>query len=823
MERPVFRGPSGDFAEPEGEAYAIVDGRGTVLSWSTGAQQLLGYPADEVLGRRAHTLLDDSSEAAEVAESCRGDSPAAPGEMVLRHREGHPVEAVVRVQRLTPAGGDRHWLVRAVGADSVRRRNLADALFRGLFAESPVLIDVFDTRLRYLFQNTSRSRAAGWADEVIGHTVAEAAPPGLMDFTALEARQRRVLTTGRASVAHEVRGRRPQDPDRDSFWSETIVPLRDRAGEVIGLGHMVIDVTEQARARERLAMVDEAGARIGSTLDVLHTAQELADVAVPLFADQAYVNLLDAVFSGEEPVVGPVAGAVPQRRAAMSCVPDGPTEPLVATGELDSFASGASSLFSRALSSGTPRLLSGEELIAEISRVEPRRAALVREYGVHSWLLVPMYARGGPLGTVVFVRFQRAHGFERDDVLLSEEVVARAGVCIDNARRYTQERTTASALQRTLLPRELPQLSAVEAASRYLPARGRTELGGTWFDVIPLSGARVALVMGGVAGQGLEAAMAMGRLRIAVRTLADLDLAPEELLTVLNDQVNRFMDEPGPDAGGEGLTTGAAGSTCVYAVFDPLSRRCTAAVAGHPRPVLASTDGRAELLDLPGGPPLGRSGATFASGEVTLTDGDVLVLYTRGLVESGQRGPGTGLDGLRELLSGPALTSTVRLARVCDTVVGRLLPGSPQDDAALLVARVRGLDPDRHATWELAAEPEEVGRARTLATAKLTEWGLAELEFGTELVVSELVTNALRYGSPPIRLRLIRDRTLICEVTDGSSTSPHVRRALETDEGGRGLYMVAQLAELWGTRYHTRGKTIWAQQPLPDGLLASPR
>ncbi|MEV6565504.1 SpoIIE family protein phosphatase [Streptomyces kronopolitis] len=823
MERPVFRGPSGDFAEPEGEAYAIVDGRGTVLSWSTGAQQLLGYAADEMLGHPAHTLLDDPAAAAGLTERCRDDAPPTLGELVLRHREGRSVEAVVWVHRLTPAGGNGHWLVRAVGADSVRRQNLADSLLRGLFAESPVLIDVFDTRLRYLFQNSSRSRAAGWADEVLGHTVAEAAPPGLMDFTALEARQRRVLATGEASVANEVRGRRPQDPDRDSFWSETIVPLRDRAGEVIGLGHMVIDVTEQARARERLTIVDEAGAKIGSTLDVLHTAQELADVAVPLFADQAYVNLLDAVFSGEEPVVGPIAGAVPQRRAAMACVPDGPPGALVATGEIDSFASGASSLFSRALSSGTPRLLSGEELIAEISRVEPRRAALVREYGVHSWLLVPMYARGGPLGTVVFVRFQRAHGFERDDVLLSEEVVARAGVCIDNARRYTQERTTASALQRTLLPRELPVLSAVEAASRYLPARGRTELGGTWFDVIPLSGARVALVMGGVAGQGLEAAMTMGRLRIAVRTLADLDLAPEELLTVLNDQINRFMDEPGPGARDEGLTAGASGSTCVYAVFDPLSRRCTAAVAGHPLPVLASTDGRAELLDLPGGPPLGRSGATFASGEVTLTDGDVLVLYTRGLVESGQHGPGTGLDRLRELLSGPALTSAVRLASVCDTVVGRLLPGSPQDDAALLVARVRGLDPDRHATWELSAEPEEVGRARALATAKLTEWGLAELEFSTELVVSELVTNALRYGSPPLRLRLIRDRTLICEVTDGSSTSPHVRRALETDEGGRGLYMVAQLAELWGTRYHTRGKTIWAQQPLPEGNPASPR
>lgn len=272
-------------------------------------------------------------------------------------------------------------------------------------------------------------------------------------------------------------------------------------------------------------------------------------------------------------------------------MPGGPGETVVATGDVDPFASGAGAHFAQALASGEPLLLTGDEVTAKLSAVDPRRAALVRGYRVHSWLLVPMSARGAALGAAVFVRFKRPHAFEADDVLLAEEFVARAAVCIDNARRYTRERNTALALQRSLLPQRMPVLSAVEAASRYLSASGRTVLGGAWFDMIPLSGAQVALLVGDVAGNDLHSAVTMGRLRTAVRTLADLGLSPEELLTHLDDQVNRFQDEH--DVGG------AAGTTCVYAVFDPITRRCAMARAGHPPPARVSETGRSSSLIYP--------------------------------------------------------------------------------------------------------------------------------------------------------------------------------------------------------------------------------
>ncbi|MCX4695634.1 SpoIIE family protein phosphatase [Streptomyces sp. NBC_01408] len=824
MHDPEFHDAAGVLTEPGDDTYALLDVHGVLLGLSPGAERLLGYTAEEVQGRRAADLLSSPSDAAGLVGHCTPDAVVDLGPAVLRHRSGHGVEVTLQARPMISTAGDQQWLIRAADADMTRRQELGEALLRGLFTESPFLIDVFDRQLRFVAQNDAQRRTTGFAGtEFIGHTMAEVAPAGLLDMAAMEARQRRVLESGEAQIQTEVHGRTPDDPDREHVWSESILPLRSRSGGVIALAHAVADVTERARARERLAFASEASARIGGTLDVLRTAQELVDVAVPRFADHAYVNLLDPVFAGQEPLTGPVREEVPLRRAASSTVPDGPADAAVATGDVDPFTAGAGSLFTRVMTDGEPLLLTGEELIAELTPADPRRAGLVREFGVHSWLLVPMSARGAVLGAVVFVRFQRAHAFEPDDVLLAEEIVARAAVCIDNASRYTRERTTALALRRSLLPQELPELGAAETVSRYLPARGHAALGGAWFDVIPLSGARVALVVGEVPGQGLHSAVTMGRLRTAVRTLADLDLSPEELLTHLDDQVNRFQDEHG-----EGLAGRAAGTTCVYAVYDPVARTCVVARAGHAAPALASADGGVQVLDVPGGAPLGQGGAPFESAEFALDDGDLLLLYTEGLVTTQGGSRDAGLGRLREALSDArhgAAPSPSRsepgLDDISDTVIARLLPAHPDDDVVLLAARVHGLDADRHASWELPSEAEVVSRARGLATRQLTDWGLEELEFTTELVVSELLTNAIRYGGPPIRLRLIRDRSLICEVQDGSSTSPHIRRALETDEGGRGLFMVAQFTQLWGTRYHDRGKTIWAEQPFPDGGAAA--
>ncbi|MFI9047419.1 SpoIIE family protein phosphatase [Streptomyces sp. NPDC053427] len=809
MRDAMFHDALDDLPESGDEVYAAVDARGVLTSWSSGAQRLLGYTAADVRGHEAADLLYTRSDATRLAERSRAQRTAVLDQVILRHRDGGPVEVGMWAHPLVTTSDEPYWLLRAESADAVRRKNLGRALLRGLFTESPFHIDVFDTELRFVAQNARRLKGFRSRD-FLGRSMREVAPAGMLDMAAFEARQRQVLVTGEALVATEVHARNPDAPVRDQVFSETIVPLRSESGEVIGLTHAVFEMTDRVRARERLALVNGASAKIGSTLDVLYTAQELTDVVVPLFADHAYVDLLEPVFGGQEPVTGWVAEGTALRRVAGSTVPEGPAGPIVATGDVDPFSTGTSSLFSRALASGEPMLLNGDELGAELALVDPQRAALVGEYGVHSWLLVPMYARGAALGVVVFLRFRGDHPFEADDVLLAQDLVARAAVCIDNARRYTRERATALALQRSLLPQRMPVLSAVETASRYLPASGSAVLGGAWFDVIPLSGARVALVVGDVAGQGLHAAVTMGRLRTAVRTLADLDLSPEELLTHLDDQVSRFQDEHTEERSG-----GTAGTRCVYAVYDPLTRRCSVARAGHPPPARVSAAGQVTELDMPDGPPLGHGGAPFGCGEVTMNDDELLVLYTGGPAEPPDPDAATRLAWLGKALSDRQLTASASLDDICNGLIRHLPPPGAHDDSALLVARVRALDPERHVTWDLPGDPEVVGTARKLAARTLTEWGLQDLEFTTELIVSELVTNAIRYGSQPIRLRLIQDRSLICEVSDGSSTSPHIRRAVETDEGGRGLYMIAQFAQLWGTRYHARGKTIWTEQPIP--------
>ncbi len=345
-------------------------------------------------------------------------------------------------------------------------------------------------------------------------------------------------------------------------------------------------------------------------------------------------------------------------------------------------------------------------------------------------------------------------------------------------------------------------------AYRYLPAQAG--VGGDWFDVIPLSGARVALVVGDVVGHGLHAAATMGRLRTAVHNFCSLDLSPDDLLTHLDDLVGRL--DRGEGWAAEGTPdTGIVGATCLFAVYDPVSRRCTLTRAGHPLPAVVAPDGTVEFVDLPSCPPLGLGGLPFETVELELAEGSQLVLYTDGLVEDRHRDIDAGLDQLREVLARAGRPPE----ETCEAVLDALLPARPGDDVALLVARTHTLGADHVAQWELPSDPAVVSRSRAAVTDRLAAWGLDELAFTTELIASELVTNAIRHATGPVQLRLLRDRALICEVSDGSGTSPRLRRARSTDEGGRGLFLVAQLTERWGTRYTPNGKIIWTEQPLP--------
>ncbi|MFM9369689.1 SpoIIE family protein phosphatase [Streptomyces sp. Da 82-17] len=561
-------------------------------------------------------------------------------------------------------------------------------------------------------------------------------------------------------------------------------------------------------ARERLRLLYDAGARLGTTLDVVRTAQELAEAATPRFADYATVELLEPVLRGDEP---DGTGTVMCRVAFRGRRAD---PPFIAVGERIPWR--PDNPVAVALAEGHSVLEPDLAAFDAWRTQNPERTQRILDFGVHSLISVPLRARGVLLGLANFWRSEQAP-FSADDLTFAEELATRAAVAVDNARRYTHEHSTAVALQRSLLPRSLAEQSAVEVAHRYLPAKAG--VGGDWFDVIPLPGARVALVVGDVVGHGLHAAATMGRLRTAVHNFSALDLPPDELLGHLDELVARIdADESDPAADGQAAITGA---TCLYAVYDPASGACALARAGHPGPALVRVDGTVTFPDVPVSPPLGLgAGLPFESARLTLAAGDRLVLFTDGLVEHRDRDLDTGLALLRTTLAGAPGTPE----ETCTAVLDALLPPHPDDDVALLVARARLLDPERIAEWDVPSDPAEVSRVRKDVAQRLQDWDLDEAAFTTELVVSELVTNAIRYGIPPVRLRLLHDRgNLICEVSDGSSTSPHLRRAATTDEGGRGLFLVAQFARRWGTRYTARGKVIWTEQSVhPDGPADEP-
>ncbi|MEU7550781.1 SpoIIE family protein phosphatase [Streptomyces sp. NPDC044571] len=605
----------------------------------------------------------------------------------------------------------------------------------------------------------------------------------------------------------------------DRLLAVNVRPTKPYGGHPSGSVMTLRDTTELASlsgraevARERLQMLYDAGVRIGTTLDVVRTAEELSEVAVPRFADFVTVELLEPVLHGEEPSAA--GGAYTEmRRAAMSGVRT--DQPLQPVGDTIRFVVPTAPM-AAALDAGHAVLAPDLHAAMGWRAQDEAGTRQALDYGLHSLISVPLQARGVVLGMANFWRAaDTPDAFDEEDLSFAEELGARAAVCIDNARRFTREHATAVTLQRSLLPRVLPDQSAVDVAFRYLPAKAG--VGGDWFDVIPLAGARVALIVGDVVGHGVHAAATMGRLRTAVHNFSTLDMPPDELLGHLDELISRIDQNdaalsPAAEDGGK-APAGITGATCLYAVYDPVSGRCTMASAGHPGPALVWPDGRVEFPELPAGLPLGVGGMPFETTELRLPEASRLVLFTDGLLEDRDRDFDTGLGLLAQTLARTDRSPD----QACSDVLAALLFPSPSDDIALLIADTRRLEPDRIAEWEVPANPAAVSRVRGASSAQLTAWGLEDIAFTTELILSELVTNAIRYGSAPIRVRMLRDRTLICEVSDSSSTSPHLRYAATTDEGGRGLFLVAQYADRWGTRYTERGKVIWAELPLTGG------
>ncbi|GAA1960226.1 SpoIIE family protein phosphatase [Kitasatospora viridis] len=773
-------------------ATAVLDRKGTVVGWSPAAAHLLGRTAAEVLGRPARELLAEPGP----------DGQRSTGVLRLRHRDGSVRTVGVEAGRLADIDGTDRWLLRGLDLATAPWWSTSHSVVSRFLAHSPYGIAVLGTDLRYLWLNETLAAMAGVGlNERIGRRFAEVLPD--LSPELVEAQMRRTLETGRPVRRLEYRGRLPGDPEREHVYSCSMLRLDDAHGRVLGVCYMGVDITDRWRMRQRLSLLTDSGARIGTTLDPVTTSRELVELVVPRFADFATVDLLEPVLRGEEPVAPTAASAAALRRMAHLSVRPGSPEAVTPIGEPPHYP--ANSPMVRCLAEGNTVLAGYDD---HTDWLDPERIEATRTWRLRAVMAVPVRARGVAHGVAMFVRAAGSPPFEAGDVSLAEELVSRAAVCLDNARRYTREHDTALTLQRSLLPQALPACPALEVAHRYLPGDSHGGVGGDWFDVIPLSGARVALVVGDVAGHGINAAAAMGRLRTAVHTLADMDLPPDELLAHLDDLVLRLTDER--TAGGD-LTAGEAhNAKCLYVVYDPASRLCTMASAGHVPPALLLPDGLVAFVDLPPGPPLGVGSLPFESAEFELADGTTLALFTDGLLGHATRDP----DRAAELLLATLATARPGLDDACADLLAGMLPERIEDDIALLLARPRSLTPDQLVTWELSADPALVADARAKVAEVLDGWGLTELAFTTELIVSELVTNAIRYGASPIRLRLIRQSALICEVFDGSSTSPRLRHARTTDEGGRGLFLVAQLARRWGTRYTPDGKIIWAEQSL---------
>lgn len=628
------------------------------------------------------------------------------------------------------------------------------------------------------------------------------------DAAVFDARLREVLRTGEPLVDFEHPARLPGEGGRALRASVTAFRLSDGRGRPVGVAAVLLDVTEQFAAKARLTLLHTAADRLGQSLDTVRNAEALADVLVPDFADLACVDLTDPMLRGGEPVPGDPGSGTTLRRAAVA----------EADGRWPARAHQPGDVL-RVRDIGIDSLdATGTLLVPDLASFtegvppDSERGRVLLPAPAASALFVPLRARGHVLGVLGLWRGPGRRPYAEADVPLIEEIASRAALSLDNARRYGRERDTVVTLQRSLLPDPGARTSAAETAGLYAPAVTPAGTGGSWYDVVRLSGMRVAFVAGKVVGHGVHAAAAMGRLRSAVQTLADLDLPPAELLSHLDDLVRRLGESDRSQ--GPSLAGSLHGATCLYITYDPVSGECLLASAGHPGPLLVRrrADTASEPVPRPGAP-LGLDAEPFEPAELILRPGDVLALYS---------GPAAGATAqtapdLAHLRGGAlaAASDDAPLALVGDRLLRELERTPRHEDFALLLTRVDRIPLDRTAHWQLRADLDEASHARDLVTEQLHEWGLEELAFSTELIVSELVTNAIRYAGGPIGLRLVKDRRLVCEVSDPSQAQPHLRRARMSDEGGRGLFLVAQLADRWGSRYTADGKTIWTEQIYP--------
>ncbi len=649
-------------------AVAVVDGSGAVIGWTQAAEELTGYLAEDIFGRPIGTLLTRDGHA--------GAFSPRKGMMEVRRRDGRVV--IVRADAAPLTLGDdsrgKSWLLSAIPL-TIDLSTDTGALLESLIGSFPIAMAIWDKDLRCVWFNEAAEQLRdGYPYYRIGRSLTEVIPG--VDNERVRDAVREVLADGRPLI------------DREAHWSYgteervlsiSLLPLTGADGRTLGVCSVALDFSN-SKARDHLDLLRQAGVRLGSTLDVMSTAQELAELAIPVLADFVTVDLPEEMLPGTEPLrrlATAEAGIPAFRRAGVASIHEGAPESLWERGEAVFVP--PRSPFTEVLHSRRSHF----EPVLDTSpgtwlELDPGRCRIIHATGMHSLIVVPLEARGDVLGVAAFARTSNPAPFSKDDLLVAEELVTRAALSLDNARQYTRERLTALALQRDLLPHHLCGGDAVEVASRYLPSDTHEGVGGDWYDVIHLPDARLALVVGDVTGHGINAAAAMGRLRTAVRALAYLDLPPDELLTHLD----HLMTE-------DALTPDAMGATCLYAVYDPLTGCCTMATAGHPPPAIVTPSGEVTFPPLPPGTPIGVGLGTFQNCELHLPTGTLLALYTDGLIETRQADLDAGMKRLGDVLT-LATRESATLEQMCATVIDSIVGDGPaEDDIALLMARIQ--------------------------------------------------------------------------------------------------------------------------------------
>ncbi|MFF7353965.1 SpoIIE family protein phosphatase [Streptomyces filipinensis] len=677
-------GPSG-LMDLLGVAAVLLEADGRIDMWSPQAEQLFGYTGSEAVGQYAALLLlqPEHRDAAimlfaEVMETGRGWAGAFP----VRHKDGSTRMVEFRNMRLTDNIGDHYALGLATDRTTLRQVERGVALSTRLVTQAPIGLAILDTDLRYVVVNPALASMHGVAEaEHVGRRFGEILPGA--PFQDAETAMRRVLETGVPVVDRQVVGRTRADPEGDHAWAVSLYRLEDQHANVLGVANVVVDVTDRYqaarradRAQQRLRLVADGSARIGTTLEVERTAQELADVVVPGLADMVSVDLLDSVLQTGRTDVGegpPLFRAL----AVKTAYPTDAAQAIVPPGRLTTYHADHPAAY--CVRTRKPHLITHLDS-GDHTRIatDPEAASLLARAGVHTDIAVPLIAREQVIGVMGLARARNPVPFDEDDLALACELASTAALSIDNAVLHHHIRSAAETLQRSLLPQLSPRHPGLEVAARYRPAQAFSEVGGDWYDVIPLEGDRTALTVGDVMGSGIPAATAMGRLRTATSTLADLDLGPARILTHL-DKITSGLD---PYI-----------ATCVYAIYDPHHARLQVASAGHLPPVLIRAGGPPELLDLPTGTPLGVGGVPFETTTFDLRPGDQLVLYTDGLVETRSDPIDERLDDLLRLLTGPDHSTE----ETCDRLLQQLRHPAGHDDVALLIARAQP-QPDARGT-----------------------------------------------------------------------------------------------------------------------------